>query len=110
VAQGSHNLGHNGEAQTDPQTRHVHKTVHQRKDGYKAHRAVEPDTGLFTTGGPTQATGEDNHEAVVGLALLGDDLSADGLQVPGDSAYRTAEAHFAGHHSCCHHRSINWWP
>jgi hypothetical protein len=79
----------------DPQTRHVHKTVHQRQDGYKAHLAIEPDTGLFTAGELTQATGEDNHEAVVGLALLDDDLSTDRLQVLGDTAYGTAEARLA---------------
>jgi hypothetical protein len=79
----------------DPQTRHVHKTVHHRQDGYKAHLAIEPDTGVFTAGELTQATGEDNHEAVVGLALLDDDLSTDRLQVLGDSAYGTAEARLA---------------
>ena len=57
----------------DPQARHVHKTVHHRQDGYKGHVAVEPDTGLFTAGEVTEASGEDNHEAVVGLALLDDD-------------------------------------
>jgi hypothetical protein len=83
----------------DPQTRHVHKTVHHRQDGYKAHVAIEPDTGLFTAGELTQASGEDNHEAVVGLALLDDDDLSDaprgGLQVLGDSAYGTAEARAA---------------
>jgi hypothetical protein len=79
----------------DPQTRHVHKTVHHRQDGYKAHVAVEPDTGLFTAGELTQATGQGNHEAVVGLALLDDDLSAEGLHVLGDSAYGTGEARVA---------------
>jgi hypothetical protein len=83
----------------DPQTRHVHKTVHHRQDGYKAHVAIEPDTGLFTAGELTQATGQDNHEAVVGLALLDDDdLSGgqpEGLQVLGDSAYGTGEARAA---------------
>jgi hypothetical protein len=79
----------------DPQTRHVHKTVHHRQDGYKAHVAVEPDTGLFTAGELTQATGEDNHEAVVGLALLDDDLSTDRLHVLGDSAYGTGDARLA---------------
>jgi hypothetical protein len=79
----------------DPQTRHVHKTVHHRQDGYKAHLAVEPDTGLFIAGELTQATGEDNHEAVVGLALLDDDLSTGRLQVLGDSAYGTGEARVA---------------
>jgi len=32
----------------DPQARHVHKTVTRRQDGYKAHIAVEPDTGIIT--------------------------------------------------------------
>jgi hypothetical protein len=79
----------------DPQTRHVHKTVHHRQDGYKAHVAIEPDTGLFVAGELTQATGEDNHEAVVGLALLDDDPFTGGLQVLGDSAYGTGEARVA---------------
>ena len=30
----------------DPEARHAHKTVHRRQDGFKAHVAVEPDTGL----------------------------------------------------------------
>jgi hypothetical protein len=57
----------------DPQARHVHKTVHHRQDGYQGHVAVEPDTGLFTQGKLTQACGEDNHEAVIGLELLDDE-------------------------------------
>ena len=32
----------------DPDARHAHKTVHRRQDGFKAHLAVEPDTGLIT--------------------------------------------------------------
>jgi len=54
----------------DAEARHVHKTVHARQDGYKGHVAVEPDTGLFTAGSLTKATGADNHEAVVGVELL----------------------------------------
>ena len=77
----------------DPQARHVHKTVHHRQDGYKAHVAVEPDTGLFTAGELTQAAGEDNHEAVVGLSLL--DHEPAGLQVLGDTAYGTGDARAA---------------
>jgi hypothetical protein len=77
----------------DPQARHVHKTVHHRQDGYKGHVAVEPDTGLFTAAKLTQASGQDNHEAVVGLELLDDE---DGeLQVLGDSAYGTGDARAA---------------
>ena len=32
----------------DPDARHAHKTVSRRQDGFKAHLAVEPDTGLIT--------------------------------------------------------------
>jgi hypothetical protein len=81
----------------DPQARHVHKTVHHRQDGFKGHVAVEPDTGLFTAGEVTEASGEDNHEAVVGLALLDDDPEPadDGFEVFGDSAYGTGDARAA---------------
>lgn len=68
----------------DPDTRHVHKTVHRRQDGYKAHVAIEPDTGIITDCALRQANGADNHEATVGLELLaGEDP---GLEVLGDSA------------------------
>jgi Transposase DDE domain len=76
----------------DPQARHVHKSVHRRQDGYKAHVAIEPDTGLFTAGEVTEAAGEDNHEAVVGLSLLDNDIHAGEFEVLGDSAYGTGDA------------------
>jgi hypothetical protein len=77
----------------DPDTRHVHKSVHRRQDGFKAHVAVEPDTGIITECGVRQASGADNHEAVVGVELLADEDR--GLQVLGDSAYGTAQARLA---------------
>jgi hypothetical protein len=80
----------------DPQARHVHKTVHHRQDGFKAHVAVEPDTGLFTAGEVTKATGDDHHEAVVGLGLLDDEPDPPaGLEVLADSAYGTGDARAA---------------
>ena len=47
----------------DPEARHAHKTVHRRQDGFKAHIAVEPDTGIITDCALTKASGPDNHEA-----------------------------------------------
>jgi IS5 family transposase len=77
----------------DPDTRHAHKTVHRRQDGFKAHIAVEPDTGIITDCALTKASGSDNHEAVVGLALLeGEDTP---VRVLGDSAYGTGAARAA---------------
>jgi len=77
----------------DPDTRHVHKTVNHRQDGFKAHVAIEPDTGIITDCALRPASGADNHEAVVGPEMLeGEDR---GLQVLGDSAYGTAGARMA---------------
>lgn len=71
----------------DPDARHAHKTVHRRQDGFKAHIAVEPDTGIITDCALTKASGPDNHDAVVGLALLEGEETA--VRVLGDSAYGT---------------------
>ena len=43
----------------DPDARHAHKTVSRRQDGYHAHVAVEPDTGIFTDCTLTKASGAD---------------------------------------------------
>lgn len=32
----------------DPQTRHTRKSKSARRDGYRAHVAAEPETGLIT--------------------------------------------------------------
>jgi hypothetical protein len=81
----------------DPDARRVHKTVHHRQDGYKAHVAVEPDSGLFTGVKLTKASGDDNHEAVVGLKVLDAEDRGDdgGLEVLGDTAYGSGEARAA---------------
>jgi hypothetical protein len=77
----------------DPQARHVRKTVHHKQDGYKAHVAIEPDSGLFTDGTLRKASGADNREAVVGLGLI---EGEDGvLEVLGDTAYGAGEARAA---------------
>lgn len=94
----------------DPAARHVHKTVSHRQDGYKAHVAIEPDTGLLLAGELTEACGDINHEATVGLALLDDSMLHDSLpdndsgedagqdddasqvEVLADSAYGTGDA------------------
>ncbi|HUO38970.1 MAG TPA: IS1182 family transposase [Mycobacterium sp.] len=71
----------------DPEARHAHKTVHRRQDGFKAHIAVEPDTGIITACALTKASGSDNHDAVVGLGLLDGEHTP--VRVLGDSAYGT---------------------
>jgi transposase len=74
----------------DPQARHAHKTVHRRRDGFKAHIAIEPATGLITDCVLTKASGADTHDAVVGVGLL--EHEAEPVDVLGDSAYGSGQA------------------
>ena len=73
----------------DPETRHVHKTVARRQDGFKGHLAIEPDTGIITDCVLTGASGADNHEAAVGLGLL--DGEDEPVTVLADSAYGSGQ-------------------
>ena len=66
----------------DPGTRHVHKTVRSYRDGYKAHIAVEPDTGLVTS---CELTAGNTPDADTAERLLAGDRGC--REVLGDSAY-----------------------
>lgn len=74
----------------DPDARHAHKTVSRRQDGYRAHVAVEPDTGLITDCQLTKASGADSSDAAVGPGLL--DGETGPVQVLADSAYGSGHA------------------
>ena len=74
----------------DPDARHAHKTVHRRQDGFKAHVAVEPDTGLVTACRLAKASGADSSDATVGVDLLTNE--PEHVQVLGDSAYGSGAA------------------
>ncbi len=91
----------------DPEARHAHKTVHRRQDGFKAHVAVEPDTGLVTDCTLTKASGPGSHDAEAGIDLLTDETEH--CEVLGDSAYGTGEAR-AILNETGHHAVIKPWP
>ena len=66
----------------DPDARHMHKSRSSYRDGYKAHLAVEPETGLITA---TELTPANTADGPTGVGLLAGE--SPGLQVLGDSAY-----------------------
>ena len=70
----------------DPESRHAHKTRSAYRDGYKAHVAAEPDTGLVTACdiGPGNAGDTD-----AAPGLIADEPA--GTEVLGDSAYSAGE-------------------
>lgn len=97
----------------DPESRHTRKSRESRREGFKAHLMVEPDTGLTTAAALTKTNGPDNSDATIGGQLLDadptiaaagsdepgqrvDDSSSDQqvaerTEVLGDSAYGTGE-------------------
>jgi IS5 family transposase len=74
----------------DPDARHMHKSVSEYRDGYKAHLAVEPETGLVTAAAITPANAADGP---IGVALLAGE--GPGLQVLADAAYGSGETRAA---------------
>ena len=77
----------------DPDARHAHKTVSRKQDGFKAHLAVEPDTGIVASCKLTKAAGAEAADGTVGVSLPGrDDSVTEPVEVLGDSAYGTGQA------------------
>lgn len=87
----------------DPDARHAHKSREKKQDGFKAHIAIEPDTGLVTAAVLTKASGAENSDAARGAALVAADTSigSEPVEVLGDSAYGSgdllAQVTAAGH-------------
>jgi hypothetical protein len=92
----------------DPDARHTRKSPEARRDGYRAHVAADPGTGIITDEELTGAAGAENSDAAVaakfvtteaaaaGAAGSGDgdrDHDGDGGQLAwyGDSAYGTGD-------------------
>ena len=96
----------------DPEARHTRKSPEARRDGYRAHVAADPETGIITDEKLTGAAGPDNSDPAVAAEFLaaevagrsgaaGDAVSSqdtgddrDGDQLPawyGDSAYGTGD-------------------
>jgi IS5 family transposase len=88
----------------DPESRHMHKSRSSYRDGYKAHLAVEPDTGIITGCDLTPANAGDGPAGV--NLLEGEDA---GLDVLADSAYGSGQVlddlEAAGHRTV-----IKPWP
>ena len=87
----------------DPETRHTRKSPENRRDGYRAHLAACPETGIIAGERLTQACGQDNSEAAVAGQFLADHAArgGPGCHWYGDSAYGAgdlrAAAGQAGH-------------
>ena len=79
---------------TDPDARHTRKSPEARRDGYRAHVAADPDTGIITDEKLTKASGQENSDPAVAeefVAAGGRGGGAGALAWYGDSAYGTGD-------------------
>jgi len=54
----------------DPDARHTRKSPEARRDGYRAHVAADPETGIITDEKMTKAAGQDNSDPAVAEQFL----------------------------------------
>ena len=86
----------------DPDARHTRKSPEARRDGYRAHVAAEPETGIITDEALTKAAGTENSDPGVAEKFVAADVAAaDGADQGGarewygDSAYGTGDSRAA---------------
>jgi hypothetical protein len=79
----------------DPDARHTRKSPEARRDGYRAHVAAGPETGIITDEKLTKAAGQENSDPAGSSDGAGepDDGAGTGRDVSwyGDSAYGTGD-------------------
>jgi len=104
----------------DPQARHTRKSPEARRDGYRAHVAADPETGIITDEKLTGAAGTANSDAAVAAEFVAagtpagsgdghhDDASGP-LAWYGDSAYGTGDLR-AAIATAGHRAVIKPWP
>ena len=88
----------------DPESRHMHKSRSSYRDGYKAHVAVEPDTGIICGCDLTPANEGDG---ATGMALIAGEPA--GTEILADSAYGSGES-LAAIDAAGHTPVIKPWP
>src|SRR6266498_453710 len=75
----------------DPEARHTRKSPEARRDGYRAHLAADPETGIITDEKLTRAAGQENSDPAVAEEFLTAGAGGDPLAWYGDSAYGTGD-------------------
>jgi len=70
----------------DPDARHTRKSQQARRDGYRAHVAAEPGTGIITDEQLTRAAGQENSDPAVAGQFVAAEAAWDGAGPAGQAA------------------------
>jgi hypothetical protein len=81
----------------DPDARHTRKSGEARRDGYRAHLAADPETGIITDEKLTRAAGQDNSDPAVAEEFVAGEAAGDSAGATGAAGQPGPGA--AGHRS-----------
>src|SRR5208283_2063236 len=70
----------------DPDARHTRKSPEARRDGYRAHVAADPETGIITDEKLTGASGTENSDPAVAEEFLAAGTGSPDVPGPGSTA------------------------
>src|SRR5512142_1542579 len=94
----------------DPDARHTRKSPEARRDGYRAHVAADPDTGIITDEHLTKATGPDNSDPAVAAQFLANDIADTTNPTDGDGdGANTVEGAAGNQPTDCGGRPVRQW-
>jgi hypothetical protein len=79
----------------DPEARHTRKSPEARRDGYRAHLAADPDTGIITDEKLTAAAGTENSDAAVASEFVAAEAARAGADAAGSNGGRDAGSQLA---------------
>src|SRR5713226_3209003 len=69
----------------DPEARHTRKSPEARRDGYRAHLAADPETGIITDEKLTRAAGQENSDPAVAEEFLAAEAGSPGSPAAGEA-------------------------
>ena len=75
----------------DPDARHTRKSPEARRDGYRAHVAADPQTGIITDEKLTRAAGQENSDPAVAEEFLAAQVAGSGSGADGSQDATTSE-------------------
>ena len=80
----------------DPEARHTRKSPEARRDGYRAHVAADPQTGIITDEKLTGAAGQDNSDPAVAAEFLAAEAAGAGCSGAAGDAGDTVSSQDTG--------------
>ena len=76
----------------DPDARHTRKSPEARRDGYRAHMAADPQTGIITDEQLTKAAGQENSDPAVAAEFLAAEAAGNDTDAAGAAGHAGPDA------------------